>query len=243
MSECWSSHSSSPSLPHSFAHSRPRGYNSGQSSCWTWGAGERSRRTLNSGCYQHIDGAWGVRPKRTNELKKSPTEWVLGLRWSGVGERSWNSRERGGTASGASQEKKALLKRGRDRSSLPRSHKLTFLQLQYTVCSVFLPSMQKGRLVVLFFRWRKQGRGIYPKPLITFMEEPESQLLPFEFPGRCLATKPPCLFHCTVTEQALNNHNWWCWLKGRAQSESGEFVFTYQWILFFLWSITYTHLF
>lgn len=93
------------------------------------------------------------------------------------------------------------------------------------------------------FQMKKIRQGSLPKATYHFMGEPESQLLPFEFPGCCLATKPPCIFYCTAAKQALNNHNWFCWLKGRAQSDSGEFVSTYQWILFFLWSITYTHFF
>ena len=34
--------------------------------------------------------------------------------------------------------------------------------------AVFLPSKEKGRLVVLFFRWRKQGTGSLPKATYHF---------------------------------------------------------------------------
>lgn len=72
------------------------------------------------------------------------------------------------------------------------------------------------------FQMEKTRQGKFTQGHLSLMEEPESQFLPFEFPGCCLATKPPCLFYCTAAEQALNNHNWWCWLKGRAQSDSGS---------------------
>lgn len=127
-------------------------------------------------------------------------------------------------------------------SSFPRPHKLTFLQLQCTVCcfSSFNAERQTGDAI---FQTKKIRQGSLPKATYHFMEEPELQLLPFVLPGCCLATKSPCIFHCTAAKQALNNHNWFCWLKGRAQSDSGEFVSTYQRILFFLWSTTFTHFF
>lgn len=127
-------------------------------------------------------------------------------------------------------------------SLFPRPHKLTFPQCQCTVCcfSSFNAERQTGDAI---FQMKEIRQGSLPKATYHFMEELESQFLPFEFPGCSLATKSLSIFHCTAAKQALSNNNWFFWLKGRAQSDSREFVSTYQWILLFLWSITYTHFF